>query len=88
MRRALLLYAMVPGVSFEGTTLVKEALPPSKIMQRIMEAMEPSWDSTGAPLEFVYPVPGNPPMRPEPGYIILVSFLFLVPSSSIELPTP
>jgi len=88
MRRALPLYAMAPEASFEGTTLAKEALSPSEITQRIKEAMEPSWDSAGAPLEFVYPVPGHPRMRLELGYIVLVSFLFLVPSSSIKLLTP
>ena len=74
--------------SFDGTALAEEALSPSKVAQRIKEAMEPSQDSAGTPLDFVYPVPGHPPMRPEPGYIVLVSFLFLMPSSLIELPTP
>ena len=87
MRRALPLYAMAPRASFNGTAIAEEELSPSEVTQRIKEAMEPSWDSAGAPLEFVYPVRGNPPMRPEPGYIVLVSFLFLAPSS-IELPTP
>ena len=87
MRRALPLHMMAPGVSLEGTALVEGVLSPSEVAQRIKEAMEPSRDSAGAPLEFLYPVPGHPPMRPEPGYIVLVSFLFLAPSS-IELPTP
>jgi len=63
MRRALPLYAMAPGASFNGTTLAEEALSPSEVMQRIKEAMEPSRDSVGAPLDFVYLVPGHPPMR-------------------------
>ena len=30
----------------------------------------------GCPLDFVYPVLGHPPMRPEPGYVVFVSFPF------------
>jgi len=66
---------MVPGASFEGTVLVDEALPPSEVAQRIKEVMEPSKDTTGVILDFVFPVPGHPPMRPEPGFIDFVSFL-------------
>ena len=65
MARALSLYQMVPRASFEGTVLVDEALPPSEVVQRIKEAMEPTKDSVGAVLDFVYPVPGHPPMRPK-----------------------
>ena len=53
---------MVPEALFEGTVLVDEALPFSEVAQRIKEAMEPMKDSTGAVLEFVYPVPGHPLM--------------------------
>ena len=88
MRRVLSLYVMAPKASFDGMALAEDALSPSKVAQRIKEAMEPSWDNVGAPLDFVYLVPGHPPMRPEPGYIVLVSFHFLAHSSSIELPTP
>ena len=69
------LYQMVPEASFEGTVLVDEALPYSKVAQRIKEAMEPTKDSAGAVLDFVYPVPGHPPMRPELGFVDFVSFL-------------
>ena len=69
------LYQMVPEASFEGTALTDEALPPSEVAQRIKEAMEPTKDSVGAVLDFVYPVPGHPPMRPEPGFVDFVSFL-------------
>ena len=75
MARALPLYQMVPEASFEGTVLVDEALPYSEVAQRIKEAMEPTKDSIGTILDFVYPVPGHPPMRPEPGFIDFVSFL-------------
>ena len=56
--------------------------------QRIKEAMEPLWDDAGAVLDFVYLVLGHPLMWPKLGYIVLVSFLFLVPSSLIGLLTP
>jgi len=62
MMRALPLYAMAPEASFDGTVLAKGALPNSEITQRIKEAMEPSWDNTGAPLDFIYPVSGHPTM--------------------------
>ena len=66
---------MVPKASFEGTVLVDEALPFSKVAQRIKEAMEPTKDSAGAVLDFVYPVPGHPPMGLEPGFVDFISFL-------------
>ena len=77
--RALPLYQMVPEASFEGTALANEALPPFEVAQRIKEAMEPTKDSVGAILDFVYPVPGHPPMRPEPGFVDFVSFFPLAP---------
>ena len=77
MSRALPLYLMAPGASLEGMTLVDEALPPTEVAQRIKEAMEPSKDDAGIVLDFMYPVPGHPPMRPELGYIDFVSSLSL-----------
>ena len=62
-------------MSFEGTVLVDEALPFSEVAQRIKEATEPTKDSTGDVLDIVYPVPGHPPMRPEPGFFEFVSLL-------------
>ena len=76
MMRALLLYAMASKASFDGTTLAKGALPNSEIMQCIKEVMEPLKDDMGATLDFVYLVPGHPPMRLEPGYVVFVSFPF------------
>ena len=76
MTRALPLYAMAPEASFDGTMLAEGTLPNSEIMQCINEAMEPSWDDAGAPLNFVYPVTGHPPMRPKPGHVIFISFPF------------
>ena len=75
MARVLPLHQMAPGASFEGTVLVDEMLPPSKVAQRIKEAMEPSKDTAGVVLDFVFPVLGHPPMRLEPGFIDFVSFL-------------
>ena len=74
------LYQMVPEASFEGTALTDEALPPSEVAQRIKEAMEPTKDSIGAVLDFMYPVLGHPPMWPEPGFVDFVSFLSPCPS--------
>ena len=75
MARALPLHLMVPRASLIGTTLAEGALPPSEVAQRIKEAMEPLKDGAGAALDFVYPVPRHPPMRPESGYIDFVSSL-------------
>ena len=74
MTRTLPLYMMAPEASFDGTTLAEGVLPHSEVAQRIKEAMEPSRDDVGAPLDFVYPVPGHPPMWPEPGHVFFVSF--------------
>ena len=65
MARVLPLYQMVLKASFKGTVLVDEALPPSEVAQRIKEAMEPTKDSVGAVLDFVYPMRGHPPMWPK-----------------------
>ena len=76
MTRALPLYAMAPEASLDGTMLAEGTLPNSEIVQRIKEAMEPSRDGAGAALNFVYTVPGHPPMRLEPGHVVLLSFRF------------
>ena len=77
MSRMLPLYLMVPGASLDGTALADEALSPSEVVQRIKEAMEPSKDNAGVILDFVYPVPGHPPMQPKQGYINFISSLSL-----------
>ena len=76
MTRVLPLYVMAPEASFDGTTLVEGTLSNSKIVQHIKEVMEPLRDDVGAALHFVYLVPRHPPMRPEPGYVVFVSFPF------------
>ena len=88
MARALPLYQMVPKASFEGTVLVDKALPYSEVVQRVKEAMEPTKDSRGAILDFAYPVPGHPPMRPEPGFVDFVSLFSLRSSFHLKFPTP
>ena len=86
MRHALPLHMMAPGASLDGTALAEGALSPFKVVQRIKEAMEPPRDDAGAVLDFVYPVPGHPPMRPKLGYIVFVCFLSLCLLLT-ELPT-
>ena len=70
------LYAMAPEASFDETAIAEGALPNSEIAQRIKEAMEPLWDDAGAPLDFVFLVPGHPPMRPKLGHVVFVSLPF------------
>ena len=76
MSRAPPLYLMVPRALLEGTALVDEALLPTEMAQCIKEAMEPSKDTDGVVLDCVYPVPGHPPMRLEPGFIDFISSPF------------
>ena len=76
MTHVLQLYAMVPEASFDGMMLAEGALPHFEVAQRIKEALEPSRDDVGAPLDFVFPVLRQPPMRSEPGYVIFLSFPF------------
>jgi len=77
MARTLPLHQMALGASLIGTLLAEGALPPSEVAQHIKEVMEPSRDVDDSTLDFVYPVPGHPPMWLEPGYIAFVSFLSL-----------
>ena len=76
MTHVLPLYAMASEASFDGTALIEGALPNSEIAQRIKEAMEPTRDDAGAPLNFVFSVLGHPLMWPYPGHIIFISFPF------------
>ena len=75
MVRMLPLHRMMPGISFEGTVLVDEALPFSEVAQCIKEATEPTKDSKGDVLDIVYLVPRHPAMRPKPGFFEFVSLL-------------
>ena len=67
---------MAPEALFDGTVLAEGVLTNSEIAQCIKEAMELSWDDAGAPLDFIYPVPRHPLMRPEPGHVVFVSLPF------------
>ena len=75
MSYTLPLYLMAPGASLDGMALADEAPPPSKVAQRIKEAMEPSKDTASVVLDFMYSVPEQPPMRLELGYIDFISSL-------------
>ena len=75
MRRALSLHMMALGVALDGMALAEGALSPFEVAQCIKEVMEPPRDDADAVLDFVFPVPWHPPMRPEPGYIFFISFL-------------
>ena len=82
------LYQMVPEASFKGMVLVDEELPYSEVAQRVKEAMEPMKDSHGTALDFVYPVPGHPPMRLEPRFVDFVSLFSLWFSFHLKFLTP
>ena len=77
MRHALPLHMMVPRASHDGMLLAERALSPSEVAQCIKEEMEPSRDDVGAVLDFMYPMPGHPPMWPKSGNIVFVSSLSL-----------
>lgn len=77
MARTLPLHRMVPVAPLEGVVVIEAMPDDDEIVRRIWDAMEPQKDSRGAIIEFMFPVPGCPPMRPEPGFIEFVSLLFL-----------
>ena len=71
MACALLMYQMTPDSALEGTvTVTGEALNIGEMAQRIKEAME-----CPADLALVYLVLGHPSMRPNMGFVELVSLL-------------
>jgi hypothetical protein len=65
MARTLPLFGMVPGVQLEGTALAQAWLRNLEIQHRIREALEEP-DAT-------FLVEGHPPMRPDTGFIDLIS---------------
>jgi hypothetical protein len=70
---ALPLYRMTPDVQLDGTMLAQGALYDSEVMQCIKEVMEES--------DIVFPTPGHPVMRPDMGFVDLVSpFWFSSPA--------
>jgi hypothetical protein len=80
MARTLSMHRMVPVTQLKETVLAKGPLANSEIAQCLKEAMDAPKDSMGATIEFVYPVPRHPPMRPEPGFIRFVSYSLSSPS--------
>ena len=86
MARALPMYKMTPDSVPEGTMMVTdEALSIDEMAQCLKEEMEFPMDPS-VDLAPVYLVPGHPAMRPDVGFIKLVSFLrvsFLGRPSSI-----
>lgn len=74
MKRALPMYKMTPGLAAEGTVMVTdEALSVGEAKQRVKVAMECPGDSDPN-IILVYSVPGHPVMRPDKGFVDLVSF--------------
>jgi hypothetical protein len=74
MDRTLPMQRMVPVTQLEGTVLVKGPLADSEITQNLKEAMDALKDSSGAIIDFVYPVSRHPPMQLEPGFVRFVSY--------------
>ena len=75
MACALLMYKMTLDSAPEGTVMVTgEALSISEMTQRIKEAMECPADLS-VDLAQVYLVLGHPAMRPDVGFVKLVSLL-------------
>ncbi|RLN39335.1 uncharacterized protein C2845_PM01G05450 [Panicum miliaceum] len=65
MLRVRPLAEMVPNAPTAGTVLATGGLSTSEIRQRVREALEDK--------DVVFPVPGHPPMRPDRGFVDLVS---------------
>ena len=86
MAHSLPMWKMTPDSEPEGTVMVTgEALSIGEMAQRIKEAMECPTDPS-VDLAPVYPVSGHPTMRPDAGFVELVSLLrvsFLGRPSSI-----
>jgi hypothetical protein len=74
MARALSMHLMVPVAWLAGMVLMEGPLTDSEIAQRLKEAMDAPKDSSGAIIDFVYPVSRHPPMRLEPGFIKFASY--------------
>jgi hypothetical protein len=65
MARAFPLYGMAPGVRLEGTTLAQVSSRHSEIEQRIQKVLDQP--------DAMFPVEGHPVMRPDIGFVDLVS---------------
>jgi hypothetical protein len=67
MAHALTLYKMTPDAPLKGMVLAKGPYHNSDIEQRIREVTDVLDDT------FRFPIPGHPMMRPDAGFIDLVS---------------
>jgi hypothetical protein len=86
MVRALPLHWMVPGAPLEGTVLTEAPVAFSEISQCIKDTMDSQEGSMGVTLDYSFPVPRCPPMRPKPSFIEFVSSRsFRLPSLSVPL---
>jgi hypothetical protein len=65
--RTLLLYEMMPSTPLDGMVLAQEALRDSEVAQHIKEA------TTMEEPDSMFSIPGHPAMRPDTGFIDLVS---------------
>jgi hypothetical protein len=83
MARALPLYRMAPGAPLEGMVLTVGPLANFEIVRHIKDVTEPARDSLGAILDFVYPMSGHPLMRPDTGFVEIVS----IPLSPASFPS-
>ena len=68
------------GLFFKDSPALLPKDPTQTAMNRAMvgwdkRTRELTKDSVGAVLDFMYPVPGHPPMRLEPRFVEFVSFL-------------
>ena len=69
------MYKMALNSTLEGTVMVTgEALSIGEMAQRLKEAMEFPTDPS-VDLALMYPVSGHPAMRPDAGFVKLVSLL-------------
>lgn len=74
MRRALPLHLMAPRASLEETALSGTPPPRDEVTRRIKGVMEPVKDAEVNAVDVMFLIPGHPPIRPNLGYIHLVSF--------------
>lgn len=73
MERRLPLFKMMVDTPSEGTKLGTSDPSDANIDRYLWDAMEAHKDANRAIITFVFPVPGCPPMRLEPGFIEFMS---------------
>lgn len=70
------LYHTGPDARPEGALLAEAPLTPSEIAQRIWDTMGSREGPTKTIRDIVFLVSGCPSMRPEPGFVVFISFQF------------